>query len=61
MNLYQAIANQDYKYIEAYMDALNDLLDKPTINGDIKREAIAEQLDIITRLIYGGWGEKIPP
>lgn len=51
MNLYKAIANQDYKYINAYMDALGDLLDKPTINGDIKREAIAEQLDIITRLI----------
>lgn len=52
MNLYQAIANQDYKYINAYMDALSDLLDKnPTINGDIKRESIAEQLDIITRLI----------
>ena len=51
MNLYQAIANNDYKYINAYMDALGDLLDNPTINGDIKREAIAEQLDIITRLI----------
>lgn len=61
MNLYQAIANNDYKYINAYMDALSDLLDKPTINGDIKREAIADQLDIIANLIYGGRGEKIPP
>lgn len=52
MNLYHAIANQDYKYINAYMDALSDLLDKqPTVNGDIKREAIADQLDIIANLI----------
>ncbi len=51
MNLYKAIANNDYKYINAYMDALSDLLDKPTINGDIKREAIADQLDIIATLI----------
>lgn len=51
MNLYHAIANNDFKYINAYMDALNDLLDKPAIYGDIKREAIADQIDLITRLI----------